>query len=77
MFYKCFTIIYIHLCWFIFSITHTGNGHESQIFLSGIIYYTFIPTTKFEGRCTEILGHVMMKVIRSIEHELNVYLLIK
>ena len=49
---------------FIFSTTHTGKGHESQICLSGRIYYTFVPSTKYEGRCTETLINIMMKVIR-------------
>ena len=46
---------------FIFSTTHTGKGHESQICLSVRVYYTFVPSTKSEGRCTENLIHLMIK----------------
>ena len=50
--------------WFIFSTTHTGKGNESQIRLSGRIYYSFVPSTKSEGICAENLRHIMMKVRR-------------
>ena len=40
----------MYFFWFIFSITQTGKRHESQIFLSGIIDYSFVPSTKYEGR---------------------------
>ena len=44
-----------------FSTTHTGKGQKNQIFLSGRIYYSFVTSTKSEGRCEEYLRHVMMK----------------
>ena len=46
---------------FIFSTTHTGKGHESQICLSVRIDYTFLPSTKSEGRGTENLLHVWLR----------------
>ena len=55
---------------------HTGKGHEFYVCLSGRLDYTFLPYTKYEGRCTEHLIHVMMKVRKSFEPELNVYMLI-
>ena len=51
----------MHLLWFIFSTTCTGKGHEYQSYLSEGIDYTFVPSTKSEVKCTENLGHVMMK----------------
>ena len=45
-----------------FSTTPTGKLHESQIYLYGRIDYSFVPSTIYEGRCTENLRHVMMKV---------------
>ena len=49
---------------FVFSTTHRVKGHTSQICLSGIIDDTFLPSKKSEGRCTENLRNVMVKVIR-------------
>ena len=57
------------------STTHTGKLQESKMFVSGIIYYTCVPSKKSEGRYTEIFKHVMMKVRIYIEHEWNVYFL--
>ena len=76
---KCFienTITYIHLLWFIFSKTHTGTGHEYKIFLFGRIDYSLVPYKNSKGIHTEKLTHIMMKVRRSFEHLLNVYMLI-
>ena len=53
---------YINLLQFIFSTTRTVKGHEYQIYLSGIIDYSFLPSKKYESICTENLRHVMMKV---------------
>ena len=37
------TIKYIYLLWLIFSTTHTGKGHESQILLPGGMDPNFVP----------------------------------
>ena len=39
--------------WLIFSTNKTGKGHEYQMFLPGIIYYNFVPSTKYEGKYRE------------------------
>ena len=39
-------------------------NHEYQIYFSGRIYHSFVPSTKYEGRCTENLRNLMMKARR-------------
>ena len=55
------TIAYQYFLWFVFSANHKGKWNESQVCLSGRIYYSFASSTKSEGRCTETLRHAMMK----------------
>ena len=57
-------IAFIDLFEFIFSITHTRKGHESQIYLSGISYYTFVSSTIYVGKYKDNLRHLMMKMRR-------------
>ena len=54
----------IHLFWFKFSTTHIEKLHESKICLSGRMAYSFLTSKKSEGRCTENLRHVILKVRR-------------
>ena len=54
----------MHLLLFIFSTTHMWKVYESQIYLHGRIYYNSVQSTKYEGKCTENLRHVMMKMIK-------------
>ena len=50
MFYKKITITCIFLFWSLFLPTHTAKVHESQIYLPGNIYYSFLQSIKYEGR---------------------------
>ena len=69
--YTSHSFSYIHLFWYIFSTTNTGKGHESQIYLSGRIDYSFLSCKQSEGIGTENLRHEMMKVRKHFEHVFN------
>ena len=47
-----------------------------QICLSGRIYISSVPSKKYEGRCMENLIYLKMKVRKSFEPDLNVYMFI-
>ena len=66
--YKCFLI-------YILNNSHK-KGQKPQILLPGIIDYNFVTSTKYEGKFTEYLRHIMVKARGKFEHQLDIYMLI-
>ena len=61
IFYKINNMTTIHLFWISFSTTHIRKVDGSQICSFQIIYYSYVPSIKFEGRFTK-KKHVPIKV---------------